>query len=106
AKIESLSNHSGVKGRVSYYKPNIGYTFGGEQGEQMGLPFRFLFLAAALPIVPALYPESPPNQTATPPFSISISLEQNVVKAGSEVRLDIVLTNTSDQNIVIAGWLD
>jgi hypothetical protein len=68
----------------------------------MGVPFPFLLLAAAFPIVPALGAQSPPNQVAKPPFSISISLAQEVVKAGSEVRLDIVLTNILDQDIVIA----
>ncbi len=71
----------------------------------MGIRFRFLLLAAAFQLVPAVGAQSAPlAQASKPPFSVSISLEQNVVKAGSEVRLDIVLTNTSDENIVIAGW--
>jgi hypothetical protein len=73
----------------------------------MGTPIRILLLVAALPIASAGLPQSAqPSQGAKPPFSVSISLEQDVVKAGSEVRLDIVLTNTSDENIVISGWED
>jgi len=72
----------------------------------MGIQSRFLLPAAAFLIVPALCAQSPPNQAAAAPFSVSITLAQDVVKAGSEVRLDIVLTNTSNENIVIAGWED
>jgi hypothetical protein len=73
----------------------------------MRIPFRILLLAVAFPLVPPIWAQSEPLvQAPKPPFSVSISLEQEVVKAGSEVRLDIVLTNTSDENIVIAGWED
>jgi hypothetical protein len=79
---------------------------GDAKGKQMGTPFRFLLLAAALPIVPALCAQSPPNQAATPPFSINITLAQDAVKAGAEVRLDTVLTNVSAEKIVIAECVE
>lgn len=73
----------------------------------MRTPLRVLLLVAALPVAPGGWAQSAqPSQGAKPPFSISISLERDVVKAGSEVSLDIVLTNTSDGKIVIAGWED
>jgi len=73
----------------------------------MRTPLRVLLLVAALPVAPGGWAQSAqPSQNAKPPFSISISLAQDVVKAGSEVSLDIVLTNTSDENIVISGWKD
>jgi hypothetical protein len=72
----------------------------------MGIQSRFLLPAAAFLIVPALCAQSPHNQPAGAPFSVSITLARDVVKAGSEVRLDIVLTNTTNENIVIAGWED
>jgi hypothetical protein len=68
----------------------------------MRIPFRILLLAAAFLVVPTLWALVPlPPQLSTPPFSISISLAQDVVNADSEVRLDIVLTNTTNENIVI-----
>ena len=73
----------------------------------MRTPLRVLLLVAALPVAPGGWAQSAqPSQGAKPPFSISISLERDAVKAGSEVSLDIVLTNTSDGKIVIAGWVD
>jgi hypothetical protein len=71
----------------------------------MGILFRFLLLAAAFPIVPVLFAQSP-HKAANAPFSISITLEQSGVKAGSQVWLDVVLTSTSDQNVVVAGCVD
>jgi hypothetical protein len=53
-----------------------------------------------------LCPQSPPNQAATPPFSINITLAQDAVKAGAEVRLDIVLTNVSAEKIVITECVE
>jgi len=69
----------------------------------MRTPVQILLLVATLPVALVGWAQSAlPSQTAKPPFSISISLAQEVVKAGSDVRLDIVLTNTLDENIVIA----
>ncbi len=69
----------------------------------MRTQLRSLLLVVALPVAAGGWAQSAqPSQTAKPPFSISISLAQEVVKAGSEVRLEIVLTNILDQNIVIA----
>jgi hypothetical protein len=36
-----------------------------------------------------------------PPFSLTISTPQEIVKAGSEVRVDVVLRNTSDHEITL-----
>jgi len=72
----------------------------------MGLPLRILLLAplaAAFLVIPANWAQSEqPTQAVKPPFSIRISLAQDVVKPGSEIRLDVVLTNTANENIVIA----
>lgn len=40
-----------------------------------------------------------PAKCAGPPFSFSISLPQEVVKSGSEVRVKIVLRNTTDHEL-------
>jgi hypothetical protein len=68
----------------------------------MGTPLRFLWPAVAFPIVLALCSQSPANQPAGAPFSIAIRLTKDVVKAGAEVRLDIVLTDVAEEKIVIA----
>lgn len=40
------------------------------------------------------------------PFSIKIALAQNIVKSGSEIKLQIMLTNTSDHNISVSRAID
>ena len=40
-------------------------------------------------------------QAQTPTFSITISAAKRVFASGSEIRLEIVQTNTSDQDIVV-----
>jgi len=42
---------------------------------------------------------APPTEKLPPPFAVTISAAQDVVKAGSVVRVKTVLTNTSDHRI-------
>jgi hypothetical protein len=42
------------------------------------------------------------TQSATPPFALTLEAEENPVKAGSEVRVDITLSNSSNRAMHIS----
>ena len=64
----------------------------------MILPVCLLLLAAPSPT-----PVGGSGQNAKLPYSLSINTAQNVVKAGSEIRVHIVETNISDGPVLWEG---
>jgi MoaA/NifB/PqqE/SkfB family radical SAM enzyme len=59
-----------------------------------------LFLAVLLaPVGAATSQQNESARTAKPAFSLSISAAQDVVKTGSAVTMNVVLTNISDHKI-------
>jgi hypothetical protein len=42
--------------------------------------------------------------TPSPPVSVTISAPSSDVKAGSELKLDVVVTNTSDEQVGLTTW--
>jgi hypothetical protein len=63
----------------------------------MRIPLKLMSLTAALTIVPLISAQST-KSAKKPSFSIAINAE-DVVKADSNVPLDIILTNTSDKDM-------
>lgn len=59
-----------------------------------------LVLLVAVASGPFAVPGNAKSNSA--PYSITIAAPQNPVKAGSEVAVDIVVTNTSDHEIVVS----
>ena len=70
----------------------------------MGSSIRWVFCGVALlaSALGCLTLASDPQQ----PFAITISTAQDVFKSGSEIRLQIILTNTSDHNILLGRAID
>jgi hypothetical protein len=70
----------------------------------MGKPIKAFFCGAALlAFVPSYLAFA---SSAQHPFSITISTAQNSFKSGSEIRLQVVLTNTSDHSFSIGRAID
>lgn len=63
----------------------------------MFAPSKMFSLCAVLAVLGAVVP-----QDTVAPYSLAIKARQNVVKVGSEVRVKISLTNTSNHEIVVS----
>lgn len=74
------------------------------EGNKMASLPRSVFCAAAAVVLTVSYASraSGPQQ----PFTIAISTAQNVFKSGSEIALQLVLTNTSRDSIQIGQAID
>jgi hypothetical protein len=74
----------------------------------MILPICLLLLAtpSPTPAVPSPTLTGASGRNVKPPFSLTISVDQNVFKAGSEIRLHIAETNISDSHIRWGGHED
>src|SRR6266849_6120077 len=70
----------------------------------MGRSIRLVFCGAALFafLLGRLILASDPQR----PFTMMISTAQNVFKSGSEISLKIILTNTSEYNILLGKAID
>jgi hypothetical protein len=62
------------------------------QGAEMKTSLKRVLILITLAVCAASFTES-----STPPFALTLDAEENPVKVGSEVKVDIMLTNSSNR---------